>query len=111
MITEKRKAKRINSHIVVEMGLPGEFPRYCGYIENLSEKGIGVISLDSFQVGEKLTLNFVLTGTVDRVTTVAAVVRKEEQSIGILNYYALTFEGLSQTDYLKITRYIRENAA
>lgn len=110
MNTEKRKAPRTNSHIVVEMSQPGEFPRYCGYIENLSENGIGVISLDSFQVGGKMAISFVLPGTIDRVTTVATVVRKEP-SMGMLNYYAFTFENLSQTDCLKITRYIRENAA
>lgn len=110
MITEKRKASRTNSHIVVEMNLPGEFPRYCGYIENLSERGLGVISLDSFQAGTKLTISFVLPGTIDRVTTVANLVRNEP-SMGMLNYYAFTFENLSQTDCQKITRYIRENAA
>lgn len=110
MITEKRKAPRTNSHIVVEMSLTGEFPRYCGYIENLSENGIGVISLDSFQVGDKLTISFVLPGTIDRVTTPATLVRNEP-SMGMLNYYAFTFEDLSQTDCQKITNYIRENAA
>ena len=109
-MTEKRKAQRANSHIVVEMGLPGEFPRYCGYIENLSECGLGVISLDSFWVGDKLTVSFVLPGTIDRVTAVAALVRSEP-SMGMLNYYAFTFENLSETDCLKINRYIRENAA
>lgn len=110
MIAEKRKALRTNSHIVVEMGLPEEFPRYCGYIENLSENGIGVISLDSFQVGEKLTISFVLPGSIDRVSTDATVVRNEPNT-GMLNYYALTFENLNETDCRKITRYIRENAA
>lgn len=110
MITEKRKAPRTQSHIVVEMSSTGEFPRYCGYIENLSENGIGIISLDSFQVGDKLTVSFVLPGTLDRVTTVATLVRNEP-SMGILNYYAFTFEGLSQTDRQKIMNYIQENAA
>lgn len=110
MMTEKRKAPRTKSHIVVEMGLPGDFPRYCGYIENLSECGLGVISLDSFQVGEKLTVSFVLPGTIDRVTAVASLVRNEP-SVGMLKYYAFTFENLSETDCRKINRYIKESAA
>lgn len=110
MITEKRKASRAKSHIVVEMSLNGEFPRYCGYIENLSENGIGVITLDSFQVGDKLTISFVLPGTIDRVTTGATLVRTGP-GMGMLNYYAFTFDNLSQTDCQKIKNYIRENAA
>ncbi len=110
MITEKRKTSRTNSHIVVEMNLPGEFPRYCGYIENLSENGMGVISLDSFQAGVKLNISFVLPGSIDRVTAVANLVRAES-SVGMLNYYAFTFENLSQNDCQKISRYIRENVA
>lgn len=110
MIIEKRKAPRTKTHIVVEMSLSGEFPRYCGYIENLSENGIGVISLDSFQVGDKLTVSFVLPGAIDRVTTVATLVRNGP-SMGMLNYYAFTFDNLSQTDCQKIKNYMRENAA
>jgi len=110
MIIEKRKASRFNSHIVVEMNLPGEFPRYCGYIENLSENGMGVISLDSFQDGVKLNISFVLPGSIDRVTVVANIVRAES-SMGMLNYYAFSFENLSQNDCQKISRFIQEYAA
>lgn len=110
MITEKRKAPRTKSHIVVEMSLSGEFPRYCGYIENLSENGIGVITLESFQVGDKLTVSFVLPGTIDRITAAATLVRTGP-SMGMLNYYAFTFDNLSQSDCQKIANYIRENAA
>ena len=109
MITEKRKASRTKSHIVVEMSLSGEFPR-CGYIENLSENSIGVITLDSFQVGDKLTVSFILPGTIDRISTGATLVRTGP-GMGMLNYYAFTFDNLSQTDFQKITNYIRENAA
>jgi len=110
MKTEKRKAPRTKSHIVVEIGLPGEFPRYCGYIENLSECGLGVISLNSFQVGDKLIVSFVLPGTIDRVTAVASLVRNEP-SVGMLNYYAFSFENLNETDCRKINRFIKENVA
>lgn len=110
MDTEKRKSPRTNSHIVVEMNFPGEFPKYCGYIENLSERGMGVISLDSFQIGTKLTVSFVLPGTIDRITTVANIIRTQA-GMGMLNYYAFTFENISQADCQKITNFIRENAA
>ncbi len=110
MSNEKRKTPRTNSHIVVEMNLPGEFPKYCGYIENLCENGMGVISLDSFQPGTKLTISFVLPGSIDRIMTIASVIRTQP-SMGMLNYYAFTFENISQADCQKITRFIRENAA
>ncbi len=110
MFTEKRKAPRTNSHIVVQMNLPGEFPKYCGYIENLSEGGIGVLTLDTFQVGTQLNISFVIPGTIDRVTTLATIVRNEA-GMGMLNYYAFTFGNISQTDCQKITRFIRENVA
>lgn len=110
MIIEKRKALRTTSHIVVEMNLPGEFPRYCGYIENLSENGMGVISLDSFQAGVKLNISFVLPGSIDRVAATANIVRAES-NVGMLNYYAFSFENLSQNDCQKISRFIQENAA
>lgn len=110
MVTEKRKAPRVNSHILTEISLPGEFPKYCGYVENLSECGIGLISLDSFQVGAELNISFVLPGTVDRVTTVATVVRAEP-SVGMLHYYAFTLDKIDEADCRKIARYIRESAA
>ncbi|NLW46732.1 MAG: PilZ domain-containing protein [Firmicutes bacterium] len=110
MITEKRKAPRINSHIVVEMNLPGQFPKHCGYIENLSERGMGVISLDPFQPGDQLSISFILPGTIDRIMTVASIVRTQP-SMGMLNYYAFTFENISQDDCHKITNFVRENAA
>jgi hypothetical protein len=110
MNTEKRKSPRTNSHIIVEINLPGEFPKYCGYIENLSERGMGVISLDTFQPGTKLTVSFVLPGTIERITTVANIIRTQP-GMGTLNYYALTFENISQADCLKINDFIRENAA
>jgi len=110
MISEKRTAPRIDSHIVVEMNYPGEFPRYCGYIENLSEKGMGVISLESFQIGTRLKITFVLPGTIDRITTDASIVRTGP-GMGMLNYHAFTFENLSELDRQKILQYIQENAA
>lgn len=110
MNTEKRKSPRTNSHIIVEMNLPGEFPKYCGYIENLSERGMGVISLDTFQPGSKLTVSFVLPGTIERITTLASIIRSQP-GMGMLNYYALTFENINQADCLKINDFIRENAA
>lgn len=110
MIAEKRKAPRTNSHIVVQMNLPGEFPKYCGYIENLSERGLGVISLESFKAGTNLTISFVLPGSIDQIMAVVNIVRMEH-SMGMLNYHACTFENLSQNDCQKISRFIQENAA
>lgn len=110
MVTEKRKAPRTNSHIVVEINLPGELPKYCGYIENLSENGIGVISLDNFQPGTKLTISFVLPGSIDRINTGASIIRNQP-SMGLLKYYACTFENINSDDCQKITRFIKENAA
>lgn len=110
MYTEKRKSPRTNSHIVVEMNLSGEIPKYCGYIENLSERGMGVISLDTFQPGTILTVSFILPGTIERITTSAKIIRTQP-GMGILKYYALTFEDINQADCLKINDFIRENAA
>lgn len=110
MVTEKRKTPRTNSHIVVEMNLPGEFPKHCGYIENMCENGIGVISLDSFQPGTKITISFILPGSIDRINAIASIIRNQP-SMGLLQYYACTFENINSDDCQKITRFIKENAA
>ena len=110
MFNEKRNVPRIDSHIMVEMNLPGQFPRYCGYIENLCENGIGIISLDSFPTGTNLIVSFVIPGIVERITTNANIVRIGP-NVGMLNYYAFTLKSLDEADRLKINQYIRENAA
>jgi hypothetical protein len=107
MFTEKRQVPRVNTHIVAEMKENDDSERLCAFIENLSEKGMGIISLDSFNKGTRLQSNFFIPGTVTKVSTKSAVLNSKN-TVHNLYYHSLCFDGLSATDREAINRYIRE---
>jgi hypothetical protein len=107
MFTEKRQVPRINTHIVAEMKTADDSERLCAYIENLSEKGMGVISLDNFEKGTRLYSNFFIPGTITKVSPKASVLNSKN-TVHNIYYHSMCFDSLSTTDREAINQYIQE---
>jgi hypothetical protein len=108
MDQEYRIESRINTHIVTEITVDGELHNYCGYIENLSKDGIGIISLEQFEPGSKVTHSFSLTGAAGKITSQATLMHSEK---GVYNlyYHGFKFENLTEKQSQAIERYMLAN--
>lgn len=107
MFTEKRQVPRVNTHIMTEMKTGEDSERLCAYIENISEKGMGIISLDSFEKGTRLSSNFMIPGTSKKINSGVSVLNSQN-TIHNLYYHSLCFDSISTTDRDAIHQYIRE---
>ena len=107
MFTEKRLVPRVNTHIMTEMKTGDDSERLCAYIENISEKGMGIISLDSFEKGTRLYSNFVIPGTSKKLNPKVSVLNSIN-TIHNLYYHSLCFDSISIADRDAIHQYIRE---
>ena len=107
MFSEKRQVPRVNTHIVTEMQAMNDSERLCAYIENISEKGMGIISLDSFEKGAHLDSHFILPGTLKKVNTKVSVLNSKN-TIHNIYYHSLCFDSISAADREAIYQYIRE---
>lgn len=108
MDQEYRKESRINTHIVTEITIEGKIYNYCGYIENLSKEGMGVISLEQFEPGVRVTHSFYLAGVSGKITPQATLVHSEKGAYN-LYYYGFKFENLTEKENKSIERYMLEN--
>lgn len=107
MFNEKRQVPRVNTHIMAEMKTGDDTERLCGYIENLSEKGMGIISLDSFEKGTRLFSNFVIPGTAQKLNPKVSVLNSKN-TMHNLYYHSLCFDSISAADRDAIHQYIQE---
>ncbi|HBF38709.1 MAG TPA: hypothetical protein DDW50_15500 [Firmicutes bacterium] len=108
MDQEFRKESRINTHIAAEIFIDGQTHSDCGYIENLTTEGIGMLSLDQFETGQKLTLSFYLAGIGGKMTTKATVVHLQKGIYNLFNY-GLRFDNLTEKESRAIEQYMVEN--
>lgn len=108
MFTEKRNGPRVNTHIVTELSLTEDSFRMCGYIENLSENGMGILSLENFAPGTQVITSFFLPGTAKRISTKAIVVNSN-QKVCNLNYYSVRFENIDKLDREAIADFVHGN--
>lgn len=107
MFIEKRQVPRVNTHIMAEMKTGDGSERLCAYIENLSEKGMGIISLDSFEKGTRLFSNFEIPGTSKKINPRVSVLNSKN-TIHNLYYHSLCFDSISAADRDAIHQYIQE---
>jgi c-di-GMP-binding flagellar brake protein YcgR len=104
MYQEKRTVPRVNTHIVTEISIPGKQGRFCGYIENLSEKGMGVLSMDTLEKGSQILSAFFLHGE-RKIHSTASVVNSQDRNYNLF-YYSFCFNDLSEPDREAIYQYI-----
>jgi c-di-GMP-binding flagellar brake protein YcgR len=107
MLNEKRQVPRVNTHIIAEMKTGDESERLCAYIENISEKGMGVISLDNFEKGTRLFSNFNIPGTTQKINPRVSVLNSKNTKYN-LYYHSLCFDSISTADREAIHQYIQE---
>jgi hypothetical protein len=108
LMQECRKESRINTHIAAEIFVEGQTHSDCGYIENLTKEGAGILSLDQFEAGQKLTLSFYLAGINGKISPKATVVRSQKGIYNLFNY-GLKFDELTEKEAQAIEKYILEN--
>lgn len=113
-IFDNRKSIRLNTHIVLEMVFPGSGLQHYGYIENLCEGGMGVISLDAFRVGTQVYTTFDIPDSGERICPKASVLHSrvsEDSKGGSLPYIGFRFDSLNDRERASIRRYIQGNLA
>lgn len=106
-MNEKRQNPRVDTHIVAEMKVYDDSERLCAYIENLSEKGMGIISMDTFEKGTQLHSKFFIPGTVTKVSPKASVLNSKNTAQNIY-YHSLYFDSISSAEREAINQYIRD---
>lgn len=107
MFEERRNLTRVNTHIVAEINVQGNPERLCGYIENISEKGIGVLSLDPFIKGAEAATTFQLPG-IPRSLEAKVSLLNSKSGLYNLYYHSFRFEGLSESEQMAICHYIKQ---
>ncbi len=105
---ECRRESRINTHIAAEIFIDGRTHSDCGYIENFTREGVGMLSLDQFEVGQKLTLSFYLAGICGKISPKATVVHSQKGIYNLFNY-GLKFDNLTEKETKAIEQYVIEN--
>lgn len=107
MAGEKRNQPRVNTHIVLEMAVSGENKHYFGYIENLSEGGMGIVSLEPLPLGTRVTSGFYLSDDADKLSPIASLVHSQFGS-DTLYYHGFKFEFLRDRDKETLTRFVHD---
>jgi hypothetical protein len=107
MQDERRRFPRVDTHIVVKMVNKFTQTEHLGYIENISEGGIGVVSMDSLPSGSQLATIFFLPEIARKLTPHGYVVYSRKGT-ELANYYGICFRSLPETDQSIITGFIRD---
>ncbi len=108
MFQENRKESRIGTHIIAEIEKEGGFHKHCGYIENLSKDGMGIISLEPFRPGETVISSFYLNEIPVKINSKASLVHSEMGDCN-LYYHGFKFDDLSEKDQRAIENFVKEN--
>ncbi len=107
---ERRIHKRINVHIVLEMNFLGEKKNYYGYIENISEGGMCVVSLEPIELGAKVTSGFYISDFADKLNPIASVVHTRVGE-DTLYYHGLRFEYMRERDREALNQFLSNQEA
>lgn len=104
---ERRGGDRVNLHSIAKISDPehGKVRDYYGYIENLSETGIGLISTDVIPEGERMECTFFMEGVARKLSLMATLVNVragEDRSY----HYGFRFEYVDEADRRLIKDYI-----
>jgi len=102
---EKRKTIRKRTHSAVKLVSSRGLKLIYGYLDNISETGMGIVSPEQIMPGSRFTCGFFLGNAVDKINTIATLVHGEKGNDS-LNYYGFRFDYISDTDYQMISGYI-----
>jgi len=106
MIQERRKKSRVPSHLSLEMVNRERGERYQGYVENLTDEGIGILAFDYIMPKTLLSCEFLVGGNTIKVKT-AATVTHVRKDLGMMYYYGCQINYLSANDREVIQTFIK----
>jgi c-di-GMP-binding flagellar brake protein YcgR len=106
MQDERRRFTRVETHIVIKLINKFTQTEHLGYIENISEGGIGVVSLDLLPSGSQFATIFFLP-EISRKLTPHGYVVYSRKGTELANYYGICFRSLPETDQSIIAGYVR----
>jgi c-di-GMP-binding flagellar brake protein YcgR len=108
MFEEKRIFPRVDTHISTGMILPDSEQQQFGYIENISEDGIGIVSLAYIRPGTRISAGFFLPDRDDKISTTATVIHIQK-NMGMVYYYGFQFEYLRESDRELLREFVYKN--
>ncbi len=125
MFVEKRGRNRVDVHLSTEITVVDETQKWCeffskirgerkinfqedqqkvcGYIVNLSEEGMGIVSLESLPLGAKVSVTFFIEGF--ELIPVANLVHSK--CTGDLHYYGFRINEVTELERRALKKYIR----
>jgi c-di-GMP-binding flagellar brake protein YcgR len=102
---EKRKTVRIKTHSAVKLVSSRGLKLIYGYLDNISETGMGIVSPEQIMTGSRFTCGFFLGNNVDKINTIATMVHVAKGNDSI-NYYGFRFDYISSTDHQMISGFV-----
>lgn len=106
---EKRNNIRIKTHSAAKLVSSIQLKRFYGYLDNLSENGMGIISPDKVLLGSRFTCGFFLGDSTEKINTIATVVRVQEGNESV-RYYGLRFDYISTEDRRAVSDFIAKES-
>lgn len=114
MVEEKRRMTRVNTHLVTRMTTVGrdlnESRHYYGYIENISEGGIKIASLDLIGPETRLSCTFYLNPDEMKLNPLGTLVYRNT-AVDMVYYFGFRFDYISAREKRLIEEFIQKMQA
>ena len=105
---EKRKHQRARAYSKIKLSNSREALQVDGFIENVSEGGLGIASPNLIAVGTILTCTFSLDGKDEKITTLGTPVHIKKDANSFF-YYGVRFEHIAEPYQCLIREYIKKH--
>jgi hypothetical protein len=102
---EKRKTIRIKTHSAVKLVSSRDLKLIYGYLDNISETGMGIASPEQIMPGSRFTCGFFLGDHTDKINAIATMVHGIKGNDSI-NYYGFRFDYISSIDHQMISVFV-----
>jgi hypothetical protein len=107
LFMEKRKTVRIKTHSAVKLVSSRGLKLIYGYLDNICEAGMGIVSPEQIIPGSRFTCGFFLGNNTDKINTIATMVHVTKGNDAI-NYYGFRFDYISVSDHRMISFFIEK---
>lgn len=104
-MVEKRRHKRVKIHTAIKISNSREGVHLNGFIENISENGMGVVLPELIVLGKSFTCNFSLGNEDERLNLLGTPVYVKIDANSFY-YYGFRFEHINDNDRQAIQNYI-----
>ncbi|HEY8463834.1 MAG TPA: PilZ domain-containing protein [Bacillota bacterium] len=102
---EKRKKLRIKTHSAAKLVSSTQLKLIYGYLDNLSEDGMGIMSPEWLAPGSRFTCGFFLKDGTEKVNTIATLVHTSK-GIDSIYYHGFRFDYISSLDRQAVADFI-----